>query len=47
MKDDDGKIVVEEDKLMDVWRAHFDKISNKKFAWDRNSFDQCKSSVWA
>ena len=24
----DGKIVVEEDQLMDVWRAHYDKISN-------------------
>ena len=29
MKDDDGKIVVEEDKLMEVWRAHYDKISNE------------------
>ena len=28
VKDDDGKIVVEEDKLMEVWRAHYDKISN-------------------
>ena len=37
MKDDDGKIVVEEDKLMEVWRAHYDKISNEEFAWDRNS----------
>ena len=36
MKDDDGKIAVEEDKLMEVWRAHYDKISNEEFAWDRN-----------
>ena len=36
MKDDNGKIVVEEDKLMEVWRAHYDKISNEEFAWDRN-----------
>ena len=21
---------------MEVWRAHYDKISNEKFAWDRN-----------
>ena len=34
--DDDGKIVVEEEKLMEVWRAHYDKISNEEFAWDRN-----------
>ena len=31
----DGKIVVDEDKLMDVWRAHYDGISNEEFAWDR------------
>ena len=36
VKDDDGKIVVEEDKLMEVWRAHYDKISNEEFAWERN-----------
>ena len=35
VKDDGGKIVV--DKLMEVWRAHYDKISNEEFAWDRNS----------
>ena len=35
VKDDDGKIVVEKDKLMEVWRAHY-KISNEEFAWDRN-----------
>ena len=34
VKDDDGKVVVEGDKLMEVWRAHYDKISNKEFAWD-------------
>ena len=22
--------------LMEVWRAHYDKISNGEFAWDRN-----------
>ena len=37
VKDDDGKIVVEEDTLMEVWRAHYDKISNEEFAWDRKS----------
>ena len=36
VKDNDGKIVVEEDKMMEVWRAHNDKISNEEFAWDRN-----------
>ena len=35
VKGSDGKIVVDEDKLMDVWRAHYDGISNEEFAWDR------------
>ena len=26
MKDRDGKIVMEEDRLMEVWRAHYDVI---------------------
>ena len=25
---------MDEDKLMDVWRAHYDGISNEEFAWD-------------
>ena len=29
MKDSEGKIVEEEDKLMEVWRAHYDGISNE------------------
>ena len=37
VKDDDGKVGVEGDKLMEVWRAHYDKIYNKEFAWDKNS----------
>ena len=38
VKGSDGKIVVDEDKLMEVWRAlraHYDGISNEEFAWDR------------
>ena len=34
-KNRDGKIVVEEDRLMEVWRAHYDVLSNEKFTWDR------------
>ena len=29
VKDSDGKIVVEEDKLMEVWRAHYDGLSKE------------------
>ena len=42
MKSSDGKIVVEEDRLMEVWRAHYDVLSNKEFAWDK----EVLYSVW-
>ena len=35
VKDSDGKIVVEEDRLMEVWRAHYDVLSKEEFTWDR------------
>ena len=35
VKDGDEKIVVEEDRLMEVWRTHNDVFSNEEFAWDR------------
>ena len=34
MKDGGWKIVVEEDKLTEVWRAHYDKISNEELTCD-------------
>ena len=30
VKDNDKNIVVQEDKLMEIWRAHY-KISNEEF----------------
>ena len=35
VKGSDGKIVVQEDKLMEVWRAHYDGISKEEFTGDR------------
>ena len=35
VKDNVGKIVVEEDKLLEVWKKHYDRISNEEFSWDR------------
>ena len=32
VKDTDGKIVVEEEKLMEVWRKYYDKLSNEEFS---------------
>ena len=35
VKDNDGKIVVEVDTLMEVWSRRFNKLSNEKLIWDR------------
>ena len=35
MRDNSGKIVVEEDRLLEVWKEHYDRISNEEFSWDR------------
>ena len=35
VRDNFGKIVVEEDKLLEVWKEHYDRISNEEFSWDR------------
>ena len=32
VRDNDGMIVVEVDKLMEVWKEHYDKISNEEFS---------------
>ena len=42
MKDNAGKIVMEEDKLMEVWRAHYDGISNEEFTWDREGLTDAR-----
>ena len=31
-RQDDTQVTV---KLMEVWRTHYDEISNKEFTWDR------------
>jgi hypothetical protein len=33
--DMDGRTVVNDDKLMDVWRAHYEKLANEEFPWDK------------
>ena len=42
MKDSDGKIVAEEDRLMEVWRAHYDVLSNEEFTWDREGLTDAR-----
>ena len=40
VKDTEGKIVFEEEKLMEVWRAHYDKLSNEEFPWNRDTLTE-------
>ena len=35
VKDNVGKIAVEEDKLLEVWKEYYDRIFNEEFSWDR------------
>jgi hypothetical protein len=37
VKDIEGKIVVEEEKIKEVWRNYFEKLSNEEFSWDKES----------
>ena len=38
MKDMHGDIVVEEEKILEVWRTHYEKLSNEEFPWDGKLF---------
>jgi len=35
--DVEGKVVDEEEKVLDTWKAHYDKPSNEEFVWDKHS----------
>ena len=42
MKDSARKIVMVEDRLMEVWRAHYDVLSNEEFTWDREGLTDAR-----
>ena len=31
LKDGNGKVVVDEEKIQEIWRYHFEKLSNEEF----------------
>ena len=37
IKDSNGLLTVDEDKVREVWRAHFDDLLNVEFSWDKDS----------
>ena len=36
IKDEKGKIVVEEERVRDVWAACYEKLLKEEFDWNRN-----------
>ena len=42
MKDSARKIVMVEDRLMEVWRAHYDVLSNEEFTWNREDLTDAR-----
>ena len=50
MKDASGKIMVDDDQLLETWRAHYEKLANEEFPWSRDSFQSVEPvchCVWA
>ena len=39
IKDEAGKIVVEEGELKETWRKYFEGLLNEEFDWDRNALE--------
>ena len=37
MKDASGKIMVDDDQLLETWRAHYEKLANEEFPWNRDT----------
>jgi len=37
LKDCDGNIVVDEERIKQIWKSHFEKVSNEEFDWNKDS----------
>ena len=42
LKESARKIVMVVDRLMEVWRAHYDVLSNDEFTWDREGLTEAR-----
>ena len=40
VKNGDGRIVVEDDELMEVWRTHYAMLANEEFSWDKSTLTE-------
>ena len=45
MKNCDGKIVVEEEEIKEVWRSYYEKLLNEEFEWDHQDIVEDKKCV--
>src|SRR5580692_5534664 len=39
IKDSDGNVVVEQAKIKEVWRKHYEKLLNEEFDWNQESLE--------
>ena len=37
IKDDDGRVVYDEEKISGAWKLHFERLLNEEFVWDREN----------
>jgi hypothetical protein len=42
VKDCKGNVVVEHEKMKEVWREYFEKLLNEEFDWNNSSLDGVK-----
>jgi hypothetical protein len=45
VKGTDGRIVVDDDKLMEVWKAHYEHLANEEFPWNKDSLTRCEATI--
>jgi len=39
MKDVDGIIVVDNEKIMEVWKRYYEEVMNEEFDWDKDNLE--------
>jgi len=39
VKDGNGKVIAEDNKVKEVWREYFDKLLNAEFPWSRDMLE--------
>jgi hypothetical protein len=45
VKDAHGKIVVDEQKVLDRWREYYEKLSNEEFPWNRDTLTTADATI--